>query len=114
MVNQTTRQVIVITSRQFIVVRKRDILQKFVITGPQLIHSLQLESSGKTSQHILWKTLLTLSEYFLFTVNNYVHGKGTDSNLFTVNVLINKQPVGMQIDTGAVVSIMSENNFGPR
>ena len=113
-VNQTTRQVIVITSRQFIVVRKRDILQKFVITGPQLIHSLQLESSGKTSQHILWKTLLTLSEYSLFTVNNYVHGKGTDSNLFTVNVLINKQPVGMQIDTGAVVSIMSENNFGPR
>ena len=54
------------------------------------------------------------SEYSLFTVNNCEHGKGTDSNLFTVNVLINKQPVGMQIDTGAVVSIMSENNFGPR
>ena len=51
------------------------------------------------------------SEYSLFTVNNYVHGKGTDSNLFTVNVLINKQPVGMQIDTGAIVSIMSEATY---
>ena len=51
------------------------------------------------------------SEYSLFTVNNCVHGKGTDSNLFTVNVLINKQPVGMQIDTGAAVSIMSEATY---
>ena len=40
-----------------------------------------------------------------------MHGKGTDSNLFTVNVLINKQPVGMQIDTGAVISIMSEATY---
>ena len=48
------------------------------------------------------------SEYSLFTVNNCTDGNGTDSNLFTVNVLINKQSVGMQIDTGAAVSIMSE------
>ena len=40
-----------------------------------------------------------------------MHGKGTDSNLFTVNVLINTQPVGMQIDTGAAVSIMSEATY---
>ena len=51
------------------------------------------------------------SEYSLFTVNNCVHGKGTDSNLFTVNVLINKKPVGMQIDTGVAVSIMSEATY---
>ena len=112
-VNQTTRQVIVITSRQFVVVRKRNILQKFVITGPQVIHSLQLESSVASVENT-FDSQNELREYSLFTVNNCVHGKGTDSNLFTVNVLINKQPVGMQIDTGAVVSIMSENNFGPR
>ena len=40
-----------------------------------------------------------------------MHGKGTDSNLFTVNVLINKQPVGMQIDIGAAISIMSEATY---
>ena len=51
------------------------------------------------------------SEYSLFTVNNCTDGNGTDSNLFTVNVLINKQSVGMQIDTGAAVSIMSEATF---
>ena len=51
------------------------------------------------------------SEYSLFTVNNEVHGKGTDSNLFTVNVLINKKPAGMQIDTGVAVSIMSEATY---
>ena len=51
------------------------------------------------------------SEYSLFTVNNCVHGKGANSDLFTVNVLVNKQPVGMQIDTGAAVSIMSEATY---
>ena len=50
------------------------------------------------------------SEYTLFTVNstNCMDSNGSDSNLFRVNVSINKQLVGMQIDTGAAVSIMSE------
>ena len=52
-----------------------------------------------------------LSEYSLFTVNNCVQGKGIDSNLFTVNVLINKQPVGMRSDTDAAVSIMFEATY---
>ena len=51
------------------------------------------------------------SEYSLFTVNNFVHGKGTDSNLFTINVLTNKQPVDLRIDTGAAISIMSEATY---
>ena len=51
------------------------------------------------------------SEYSLFTVNNCVQGKGIDSNLFIVNVLINKQPVGMQSDTDAAVSIMFEATY---
>lgn len=51
------------------------------------------------------------SEYSLFTINSCRDGQGTDSNLFTVNVIINKQPIGMQIDTGAAVSIMSEATY---
>ena len=35
------------------------------------------------------------SEYSMFTVNNCVQGSGSNSNLFTVNVLINQQSVGM-------------------
>ena len=53
------------------------------------------------------------SEYTLFTVNstNCMDSNGSDSNLFRVNVSINKQLVGMQIDTGAAVSIMSEATY---
>ena len=48
------------------------------------------------------------SEYALFTVNTC---RGSASNLFTLEVLINNQPVDMQIDTGAAVSIMSEATY---
>ena len=77
--------------RQFVVaVRKRDILQKFVVTGPPL--STTRKQRQNQSTYFVEDTLDNQnepSEYSLFTVNNYVHGKGTDSNLFTVNVLIN-------------------------
>ena len=66
------------------------------------------------STHFIEDTLDSQNDpsvYSLFTVNNSVHRKGFDSNMFTVNVLINKQPVGMQIDTGAAVSIMSEATY---
>jgi len=51
------------------------------------------------------------SKYLLFTVNTCANVSESDLNAFTVTMLINKQPVGMQVDAGAAVSIMSEVAF---